>query len=405
MGVVLACDDECRRLERNRKLALALEIDPETHNDPHIPYSKETLSLFQDSPKWCQMHERLLRVFAADETEKRLRFKPMPASQRAFLHALADDFGFDSESMDPEPHRHVVLLKTPRFVMAPMKTLGQCVDVRPAGGSTSTSKTLHPSASAAGNLSAAPFNALLLSGPRFGLEVADIHTAFLPHFAAVAPTIPFARQTIAFLPSDEVVIRPSSSVTAPSPAEERILETHLRSLKPAILKAHASSRPPLASFVQLCRADASLNILRREGDDGSDAAMGAAGEIGGGGWSQVAAKAAVRGARAPEKSALGSGGGFTVLGRTAAEKQQKATKEKKKKKRREEEEVVVEDWMEAEEEAELRERDSAVEGMSSETTTKEEKKEETDSEAERKKEEEKVDERVPSLGLGHRDVG
>ena len=62
----------------------------------------------------------------------RLRFKPMQANQRAFIHALAEDYGLDSESQDPEPHRHVCIFKTPRFVSAPMKTLSQCVAIKPA---------------------------------------------------------------------------------------------------------------------------------------------------------------------------------------------------------------------------------------------------------------------------------
>lgn len=95
----LTCDDECARLARNQRLALALNIDPEAHKDDHIPYSSATLKLFRENVKWAQIQEREFRVFAADESEKRLRFKPMPAHQRQFLHLLSEDFGFDSESM------------------------------------------------------------------------------------------------------------------------------------------------------------------------------------------------------------------------------------------------------------------------------------------------------------------
>jgi len=125
----LECNDECLRLQRNAKLAAALNIDPATHLDAHIPYSTETLNLFKESTKFCQTYEREFRVFAADPKEKRLRFKPMQSNQRAFIHALAEDYGLDSESQDPEPHRHVSIFKTPRFVSAPMKTLAQCVKI------------------------------------------------------------------------------------------------------------------------------------------------------------------------------------------------------------------------------------------------------------------------------------
>ena len=95
----LSCDDECARLARNQRLALALNVDPEAHKDDHIPYSTETLKIFRESVKWAQTQEREFRVFAADDSEKRLRFKPMPDHQRRFLHLLSEDFGFDSESM------------------------------------------------------------------------------------------------------------------------------------------------------------------------------------------------------------------------------------------------------------------------------------------------------------------
>jgi len=125
----LECNDECLKLQRNARLAAALNIDPATHLDDHIPYSTETLDFFKESTKFCQTYEREFRVFASDPKEKRLRFKPMQANQRAFIHALAEDYGLDSESQDPEPHRHVSIFKTPRFVSAPMKTLAQCVRI------------------------------------------------------------------------------------------------------------------------------------------------------------------------------------------------------------------------------------------------------------------------------------
>lgn len=125
----LKCDDECLRLQRKQQLAEALNIDSKTHNDDHIPYSDTTLKLFREMSSWAQVQEREFRVFAGSPEEKRLRFKPMPATKRAFLHALAEDYGLDSQSSDPEPHRHICVFKTPRFVSAPNKTLAQCVQI------------------------------------------------------------------------------------------------------------------------------------------------------------------------------------------------------------------------------------------------------------------------------------
>ncbi|KAH6651091.1 hypothetical protein F5144DRAFT_617760 [Chaetomium tenue] len=160
----LACDDECRRLQRNRKLAQALDIDPSTHADEHIPYSDTSLRLFRENVSWAQTQERQLRVFAAAPEEKRIRFKPMPPHQRAFLHALAEDFGLDSESQDPGPHRHVCVFKTPRFVSAPGKTLGQCLQVADKAAKLRTGvSAITPKSSSSPRRQGPPFNAFLKS--------------------------------------------------------------------------------------------------------------------------------------------------------------------------------------------------------------------------------------------------
>ena len=308
----LACDDECARLARNRKLALALNIDPEAHKDEHIPYSTDTLNMFREHIKWAQSQEREFRVFAGDETEKRLRLKPMPPHQRAFLHSLAEDFGFDSESMDPEPHRHVAIFKTPRFVTAPMKTLAECVRIRATAEAASTTVAEAQKKLRTTN---EPFNGFLLSIPRFGLTLEELRADFATAFASV-PNLDF---DISFLPSEEIVIkaRPTSSSTS--------IEPNLKALKPSLSAITASNH--LATSLQLCSLDSSLNILRRELDD---AAVN-------GGWSQVAAKAAAP-RSAPRTLAVGEKSVYTVLG--------SRLRDAKKKKEEKSKEVVVEDWEE-----------------------------------------------------------
>uniref|UniRef100_L2FT19 Nf-x1 finger transcription n=1 Tax=Colletotrichum fructicola (strain Nara gc5) TaxID=1213859 RepID=L2FT19_COLFN len=232
----LKCDDECLRLQRNQRLAAALNVDPD-HTDDHIPYSDTTLKLFRElSLTWAQNQEREFRVFASEPSEKRLRFKPMPKAQRAFIHNLAADFGFDSESQDPEPHRHVSVFKTPRF----------------------------------------PFNALLLTAPRFGLTIDEIDSALATHLKS-HNSLSF---TTSFLPSDEILIRAvpvTSWGTSPS-----AVESTLSSLKPLV--ARTVTKEGLAAAALLVTADANLNVLRREG----------AAAAGAGGWNAVVGRAAAQ---------------------------------------------------------------------------------------------------------------
>lgn len=318
----LSCDDECARLERNRKLALALNIDPAAHQDYHIPYSTETLHMFRESPKWSQAQEREFRVFAADEAEKRLRFKPMPPHQRSFLHALADDFGLDSESMDPEPHRHVAVFKTPRFVMAPMKTLAECVRIR-LNAEAAAASAIEEQRRLRSNNEA--YNGFLFTHPRFGLTVEEIRS----DLSAPLEATPGLAFDISFLPSEEIVIKgkPATSSTNISPSS---IEAAVKAMKSTIASTISTRR--LASSCQLCTLDPSLNILRREIDPSASTD----------GWSRVAAKAAAP-RSAPKQEGVGEKSVYTVLGSRLREaKKKKEAMEKKAKA----DEAVVDDWEE-----------------------------------------------------------
>lgn len=330
----LTCDDECARQLRNQRLASALNIDPEAHKDDHIPYSNETLKLFRESIKWAQTQEREFRVFAADEEEKRLRFKPMPPHQRAFIHSLSEDFGMDSESMDPEPHRHVAVFKTPRFVMAPMKTLAECIRIR-----TSAEAAIAPDTQKKHLVANEPYNAFLLSQPRFGLTVEELRF----DLTASLSSTPGLAYDIAFLPSEEIIIKahpvsPSTAVTGAA------IEASLRAIKASINTT--TSTKHLAAIVQLCSLDASLNILRRELDESAT----------NGGWSQVAAKG-VAPRFMPRQTGLGEKSVYTVLGSKL-----KDAKKKKEEIKRAMETEVPENWEDGVRQEEVK-GDSDIDGV------------------------------------------
>ncbi|RHZ67961.1 putative NF-X1 finger transcription factor [Aspergillus thermomutatus] len=150
----LTCDDECARLERNRALASALgvEINPSTTvasniSPNNLPYSTETLDMYiqlsSTSPlSTLQTYESTLHSLATSTTERSVRFQPAKSPLRAFIHFLAADWGFASESFDPEPHRHVFVLKPttwtpPLLGLGPEnsigiggKSVGECVKLR-----------------------------------------------------------------------------------------------------------------------------------------------------------------------------------------------------------------------------------------------------------------------------------
>ena len=323
-GKTLPCNDECARLERNRKLALALNIDQSTHIDggDHIPYSVDTLNLFVENSKWGETQEREFRVFATSDDEKRLRFKPMQSRQRSFVHALAEDFGFDSESMDPEPHRHVMIWKTPRFVSAPKKTIADAVRIKRAQRSATVSANVSDNESTKKmkpSVVQELYNSFVISNPRFGLTADELCTE-LDELLHPGISLKFE---IEFLPSGEVVLKAVSRTLSSND-----LQQMLQTVKAQLIAAITSKG---YGTPELCATDTSLNVLRRESD--SSAANG---------WSKVASKKA-----APKiivsNGGLGGSNAFSALGSnkvTFTKKKQEKIKPKK--------EVLVDDWEAAE---------------------------------------------------------
>lgn len=216
----------------------------------------------------------------------------MPNTQRQFLHVLADDYGLESRSEDSEPHRYVVVFKGPRFVSAPSKTISQCVKIRAtqaaeAAAAAAASRGPSPPPGPAID----PFNALVLTSPRFGLTIDEVNAALATDLAR-QPSLHF---NIDFLPTEEVMMRATVSYSSfLSPAA---VGNALSSIKPAVLES--VRRASIASNAFLCHIDSENHITRREDLGRSDTS----------GWSAVAGRAAVK-ASSPmpeEPSARGSG--------------------------------------------------------------------------------------------------
>ena len=290
---------------------MALNIS-DAHTDDHVPYSSTTLSLYQEDQAWAHQQEEVLRIFAADEEERRLRLKPMRAHQRAFIHSLGEDFGFDSESVDPEPHRHVLLFKTPKFVAAPMKTITQALRVQRLNNQSSVpaQPTKVANANVASQVASARNNGFILTSPRFALTIDELQ----PHVVQAAPQTHF---DIRFLPDNSVALIPTETTQPQLPALKTALDIQL------IKKAS------LAASVQLSAIDDTS-------PDWKVLSVQSAG-VGEAGWSQVAAKNASA-ARAPVQKAVGERPIYTVLGSRLAEAKRKKLMEEKLK------EEVVDDW-------------------------------------------------------------
>ncbi|PHH72352.1 hypothetical protein CDD82_6022 [Ophiocordyceps australis] len=249
------CDDECLRMDRNRRLAAALNVNPASHTDNHVPYSELTLRLFKENLAWAESQEREFRVFAQSVNEVRIRFKPMVSAYRQFIHALADDYGLESQSEDAEPHRYVVIYKTSRFVSAPSKTLAHCVKIcdLQASEAAATATTWSPKSPAVEHQ---PFNSLLLISPRFGLTADEVSVVLHDDLTSQSSM----KFVVSFLPTEEVLLRAVVQYSAlVSPAA---VEDSLGRLKARLAKT--LERSAMAGNVIMCRTDPDDHVLQRE---------------------------------------------------------------------------------------------------------------------------------------------
>ncbi|KAG7525568.1 transcriptional repressor NF-X1 [Solea senegalensis] len=113
----LECDQECATLERNRRLAEALQIDGSTD-----PFNVRSTSVYSDSLK-DDARKDLKFVTDVEEEIKNLVelvnkgkhpkrshfFPPMNREHRKIIHELAEVYAVESVSYDSEPKRNVVI--------------------------------------------------------------------------------------------------------------------------------------------------------------------------------------------------------------------------------------------------------------------------------------------------------
>ncbi|KAI9316413.1 hypothetical protein BX666DRAFT_1859237 [Dichotomocladium elegans] len=165
----LDCNDFCAKVERNRKLAMALNIErkPEDESGPttdELGYFDDSLcNFYLENRNWAKYIETMLIDFVKGPN-RTLHCKPMKPGFRHFLHRYCVHFNLATESVDPEPHRSVVI----------RKTLGQCRIPSPLLSVAAHHPTMNrppaPSATPkATTKSLQPVNALCLSDLPFGL--------------------------------------------------------------------------------------------------------------------------------------------------------------------------------------------------------------------------------------------
>ncbi|CAG0891465.1 unnamed protein product [Darwinula stevensoni] len=112
----IECNEECARLDRNRRLALALQIqNPDLESKLRSPqYSQFMKDMGLKQPQFAQMvHEKLAElVQLAKQSKQKSRsytFPPSGREKRQFIHEYCEHFGCESVAIDEEPNRSIIV--------------------------------------------------------------------------------------------------------------------------------------------------------------------------------------------------------------------------------------------------------------------------------------------------------
>ena len=130
----LPCDEECFIAERNKNLAQALQIDASAKPKPI--YSEYLKSYAREEPAFVLDTESKFESFVKEvkllaKTNKKYFNMPiMKTQERKFIHELAGYYGFETQSVDPEPFRNVNILAIKEKCYLPSLTLSQSVDYK-----------------------------------------------------------------------------------------------------------------------------------------------------------------------------------------------------------------------------------------------------------------------------------
>ncbi|XP_033841815.1 transcriptional repressor NF-X1 [Periophthalmus magnuspinnatus] len=127
----LECDEECATLERNRRLAEALQIDPSSD-----PFNVRSTSVYSDSLKEDARKDLNFVTKVEDEIKNLIEitnkgkqakrtytFQPMNRDHRRIIHELAEVYKLESISYDSEPKRSVSVTAQKGVAVCPNSSL------------------------------------------------------------------------------------------------------------------------------------------------------------------------------------------------------------------------------------------------------------------------------------------
>jgi len=110
----IPCDEQCELEERNRKLAEAFGISPSANSNSNVAqFSDLVVNLVRMSPQFVKKLEVVFDEFMkSNPSVTKLHLPPMDRVKRQLVHEMAKYYRFETQSLDKEPIRSVVITRT-----------------------------------------------------------------------------------------------------------------------------------------------------------------------------------------------------------------------------------------------------------------------------------------------------
>ncbi|KAF9186957.1 FKBP12-associated protein [Haplosporangium sp. Z 767] len=251
---IIKCNDYCLIAERNKRVALALEIEEGEPPGPRIPdYDPYVLDYAAANMEFTLKIEKQLAEWVADTTKPILYFSPMKGHRRKFVHELAANYNVTSESVDVEPYRSVNVRRQ-LDTSVPGLLASQACRQKRSTSSTSNSVGLEQLRKP---MIKDPVNAIYLHDLEFGLTRTELAAQLAPIFGNI-------KYGIRWLTDDDAVLVPH-----PGSMQMDELEVVLVRLRTGIKAIAAKGN--LCERVELCWVNKDGEVVSHTSVGGSQA--------------------------------------------------------------------------------------------------------------------------------------
>ncbi|KAF9547072.1 FKBP12-associated protein [Mortierella hygrophila] len=250
---MIKCNDYCLIAERNKRVALALDIEEKGEPGPRIPeFDSYVLDYATANMEFTLKIEKQLAEWVADTSKPILYFQPMKGHRRKFVHELAAHYNIVSESVDVEPYRSVTIRRQPNTSVPDLLTSQACRQKRPtSSASTNSVEQLRKP------MIKDPVNSIYLHDLAFGLTRSELAAQLAPIFGNI-------KYGIRWLTDDDAVLVPH-----PGSLQMDELEAVLVRLRTGIKGVVAKGN--LCERVELCWVNKEGEVVSHTNVGGSQA--------------------------------------------------------------------------------------------------------------------------------------